>query len=212
MARSVDELKAVINKRNGLARPNQFMVELPSQDARTVNVLCTRVNLPGKQILTHERRIGMEFEKTAYGYAVDDVSMSFLLTNDYGIKKFFDNWKSIIINEETMEVGYKSDYQRTVKIHQLKRPIPNVSAGVDLGIFGQAGFTVRYGADTVYSVELKNAFPTTLQALELTNELDGFLEFTVQLSYTNWREINDVAEYGSVTVQKPTLPKLPFKI
>ena len=86
---TIQDLKSQISSRGGLSRPNQFMVELPSGDARAAYVLCTRVNLPGKQVLTHDRRINMAFEKVAYGYAVDDVTMSFLLTNDYGIKTFF---------------------------------------------------------------------------------------------------------------------------
>ena len=43
---SIEDLKSQISSRGGLARPNQFMVELPSGDSRAVNVLCTRVNLP----------------------------------------------------------------------------------------------------------------------------------------------------------------------
>ena len=128
---SIEDLKSQISSRGGLARPNQFMVELPSGDSRAVNVLCTRVNLPGKQIITHDRRINMEFEKIAYGYAVDDVSMTFLLTNDYVIKEFFNNWRSTILNEETMEVGYKVDYQHTIRIHQLKRPLNSTIRNVN---------------------------------------------------------------------------------
>ena len=51
----------------------------------------------------------MEFEKIAYGYAVDDISMSFLLTNDYYVKKYFDTWKTFIINENKQIANYKKD-------------------------------------------------------------------------------------------------------
>ena len=99
---SIDALKATLSSRGGIARPNRFAIELPSLNAggpivKAMNVLCRSASLPGKQITTMDRRIGMEFEKIAYGYAVDDVSMTFLMTNDYAIKDYFDSWKGIII-------------------------------------------------------------------------------------------------------------------
>ena len=66
---SIDELKSLATRRNGLARPNQFLVELPAIGGISpseMNILCTRASLPDKQILTADRRISMEFEKIAY--------------------------------------------------------------------------------------------------------------------------------------------------
>ena len=84
-----------------------------------------RKTMPGKQILTNDRRIGMEFSKVAYGYAVDDVTMTFYALNDYGIKKYLDNWTSTILDEENQTVAYKNEYQRDIRIHQLRKPIIN---------------------------------------------------------------------------------------
>lgn len=187
---SIQDLKSQISSRGGLARPNQFMVELPSGDSRAVNVLCTRVNLPGKQILTHDRRMNMEFEKIAYGYAVDDVSMTFLLTNDYVIKEFFNNWRSTILNEETMDVGYKIDYEHTIKIHQLKHPLDSTITNVN-------------ASNIVYSIELREAFPTTIQSIDLSNDLDSISELTVQISYTNWKAIQVQQQGASLKINRP---------
>ena len=60
---SVNQLKAAVSKGRGLASANQFLVELPSlgvYDTRELNVLCTNVNMPGRQIMTQERLIGMK--------------------------------------------------------------------------------------------------------------------------------------------------------
>ncbi len=184
---SVDELKSLVSAKQGFARSNQFLVELPSIggiSASEMNILCTRVSLPSKQILTADRRIGMEFEKVAYGYAVDDVAMSFYLLNDYGPRKYFDAWRNIVLDEDTLEVGYKVDYERPVKIHQLRRPFGNISSN-----FGPINLSAAIGGGTAYSIELLNAFPTTIQAVDFSNELDGLLEVSVQLSYTNWKRI-----------------------
>ena len=197
---SIEQLKSEISRGGGLARPNQFLVQLPSAESRALNILCTRASLPGKQILTHDRRINMQFEKVAYTFGVDDVSLSFLLTNDYSAKVYFDNWRKKILNEETLTVNYKTEYQESVRIHQLKRPIaPSINRGG-----GSNRLDVNIREDTVYSVELIDAFPTTLQAIEFTNELDAIAEFTVQLSYTNFRVIESPQGLASVTINRPS--------
>ena len=213
---TIEDLKSVATAKLGFARPNQFLVEMPpigsnafggvggflanllpsipnipnvletgTPSSREMNILCSSATLPGKQVLTSDRRIGMEFQKVAYGYAVDDVSLTFYLMNDYGVKTYFDAWIASTINEETGGVAYKSEYAKSIKIHQLRRAIKGKSIDI-----GPLSANVGIGGGTVYAVELINAFPTTLQAVELTNELDGLLQLTVQISYTRWRKID----------------------
>lgn len=195
---SIDELKSLVSRRNGLARPNQFLVELPAIGGISpseMNILCTRASLPDKQILTADRRISMEFEKIAYGYAVPDVSFSFLAMNDYGPRRYFDSWRSQIINEETLEVGYKVDYEFPVKIHQLKRPVAGFSRNV-----GPINVSLDIGGGSVYSVELINSFPTSIQSIDLSNELDGLVEVSVAMSFTNWKSIRSSQNFINASV------------
>lgn len=202
MTSSIDQLKSTIASKGGVARPNNFVVELPSIggiNPRDLNILCRTATLPGKQILTHERRIGMEFEKVAYGYAVDDVSLSFLMMNDYAIKEYFDNWRSLILDENGQTAKYKDDYEKRVVIHQLANSIPSVFVGsqinigpVNVGFQGDVGFPDRGKIDistTTYSCELIDAFPTSIGQIDFSNDLDGIIEMTVQLSYTNWKPV-----------------------
>lgn len=206
MVASIDRIKSTITSRGGIARPNNFLIELPSipgfnRASEPLNVLCTSASLPSKQITTIDRRIGMEFEKIAYGYAVDDISMSFLLTNDYYVKKYFDTWKTFIINENKQIANYKKDYQAKVVIHQLRNSIPKTAfdiqvgslpIGVDVTNFLNS-FTTKAGFNvglTAYSVELIDAFPTTINAIEFNNNPDALAELTVSMSYTNSRRIN----------------------
>lgn len=200
---NIDQLKSLASAKLGFARTNQFLVELPTtftsngffgalttfltsgnMGGGNLNLLCTSTTLPGKQIMTQDRRIDMVTEKVAYGYAVTDISMSFVLLNDYGTKKYFDEWKNSILNEESSFAKYKSEYAKPVKIHQLRKPMKNI--GADLG---PININVGIGGGSVYSCELIDAFPTTINEIELNNELDGLAQLNVQLSYTNWRTV-----------------------
>ena len=211
MASSVDELKALANTKLGFARNNRFLVTLPSfgggglfgfftegANARELNILCSNATLPAKQILTNERRIGMEFQKMAYGYAVDDVNMTFYLMNDYGVKEYFDTWRTVVLDEANMTAGYKNEYARTVTIHQLRQPLAGFSKQV-----GPIRFSGGIGGGTVYSVDLLEAFPIATSAVELSNDLDGLVQFSVSLAYTNWRRSSRTQGFINMDIDTP---------
>lgn len=204
---NIDQLKSLASSKLGFARQNNFLVQLPTDfggnsllgkiatlGANELNLLCSNVQLPGKQILTNDRRIGMEFEKVAYGYAVDDITMTFYAMNDYGIKKYLDNWMATTVNENAHIVAYKTQYQRDIRIHQLRKPAINKNLGL-----GPINLNIGLGQGTVYSVLLQDAFPTTVASIELNNELDGLVQVTAQFSYTKWKPVSDPQGFVSVS-------------
>lgn len=223
MANTVDELKALANTKLGFARPNRFLVTFPTNfgggggllggiiglltgggggaSGRELNILCSNTTLPAKIMLTSERRIGMEFQKVAYGYAVDDVSMTFYLMNDYGVKEYFDAWRNTAIPEEggnAFTSNYKSTYAKSITIHQLRQPLKGFSKQV-----GPIRFNAGIGGGTVYSVELLEAFPVATSAIELNNELDGLVQLTVTFAYTNWRRATNTQGFINMDIDTP---------
>ena len=219
MANSIEDIKALANTKIGFARPNKFLVTLPSvgvgggllngligafsgmgggASPRELNILCSNATMPAKQILTNDRRIGMEFQKIAYGYAVDDVSMTFYLMNDYGIKDYFDSWRSTILDESGQASNYKNEYAKTVTIHQLRQPLKGFSKQV-----GPIRFNAGLGGGTVYSVDLLDAFPIAASAIELNNELDGLVQLTVTFAYTNWRRASGGQNFINMDIDTP---------
>ena len=198
---SVDDLKAIASVKLGFARPNNYLVTLPDLggvSSRELNVLCRSTALPAKQVLTTDRRIGMEMQKIAYGYAVPDVSMTFYCMNDYGVKKYFDAWRDITVGEEIGELKYKNDYAKTVTIHQLRKPLVGLSKAL-----GPLRANIGIGGGSVYSVELREAFPTTISAIQLNNELDGLVELTVEMSYTNWYTAEAQQNFLNASISSP---------
>ena len=188
MVARLDEFKGLVAAKGGLARPNMFRVQLPTLPGATreeLNLLCRDVQLPSRQIMTRERTIGIDMKKMAYGYAVTDISMTFQLLNDYGVKQYFETWQNLCVNQNTKEIGYKSDYAFPVKIQQLQKNVAVPVYNKSLGVFQlENPITSK---DVVYECELIDAFPTSMNAVSLNNDLDGVMELNIQLSYTNWR-------------------------
>jgi hypothetical protein len=217
---SISEIKGIATSRLGFARTNSYIVTLPTfngggflgdvigsllpsipgltgtvANPRELNILCKSAEIPGKQILSVNRSIGMTNEKVAYGYAVNDLSMTFYVMNDYGTKNYFDKWMSYIADQDNNEVAYHNEYRKPVEIHQLRRPITqrNFSIGsVDIGL--------EIGGGTVHSVRLVNAYPTSMSSIALSNDLDGLVELTVQFSYKKWETIDGPQNFIGATI------------
>ena len=213
---SVDALKSIISSREGPAHGALFRVTLPSLSSainfidtgsREIDVLCTNVTMPGRQVMTQVRRVGIQSQKIAYDQAYDDVTMTFRLMNDYGAKKYFETWQELAVNPNTGEIGYASDYLHQIKIVQLKKgasfPIFNRSLGVPalppeianrlprVGPFdlaqGEIDIDLILGAKAVYTCTLIDAFPTGVSSFTL-GDANGsqLIEMSVTLSYKKW--------------------------
>jgi len=199
---SIDDMKALIGRRGGIARGNRFGVHITHplknsgifagkksivqegprnshtrevtefkdflQNGNDTYMLCSAVTLPGKRISTTEATHNHNLAKKPYSMATDEVSMTFLLTNDYYIKKYFDAWQEIIIDSTGphYKTRYKSEYVAQVEIQALY--------GNDSGQVG-------------YSNILENAYPIQVSAVELSEGSEGLMEVSVTWEYDNWR-------------------------
>ena len=208
---SIDTLKSTINRRGGVARGNRFAVYIthPSrgmnsllnfnpatllsnlisgdgvnagdfiQDPRDMFLLCKSCTLPGKRISTTEATHNHNLSKKPYSAATDEVTMSFIMTNDYYIKKYFDMWQEMIVDTsgDHYKTFYKNDYVTDVTIQQL-------SASNDV-IPG-------------YSIQLRNAYPIQVGAMELDNESEGLLEVSIKWEYDNFKSVGLIDGFEDV--------------
>lgn len=218
----IDDFLSEVSKGGGMAMGNMFKVRLPNLngDARAMSLLCTSVTLPGRQMLSAEKRTGMDLEKIAYGYATEDVTMSFYILNDYRSKLYFETWQNLVVNQNTKEVGYHQDYTFDVEIQQLRKgvgfnikkkklfdagKIPSSIRGrlPRLGPLdfaqGQFDLNLITPDDVIYKCKLIDAYPTSLTAVELSAE-SNVIQVSVQLSYKNWSS-EDGGGVGSQLVQ-----------
>ena len=206
---SIDDFKSQVGKGGGMAMGNLFKIFLPplTGDAREMNLLCKAASLPGRQILSTEKQIGLQTTKVAYCHAVEDITLTFYCLNDMKVREYFEIWQNLAVNQETQEVGYFDNYTHPVIIQHIKKgtafPIKKkeiYDAGkipsfirnrlprlgpLDLAQ-GEFDLNLVFGDDITYTVVLDKAYPTTLQAIELSNDGE-LLEVSVQLSFKNWK-------------------------
>lgn len=217
MVANIDQLKSLVTQRRGMAVPTLFKVEMPSLGSGRFNVgelnlLCSNVNLPGRQIMTQDREIGGVVTKVANNHAHADVNLTFRVLNDYMVKQYFETWQGLAVNQggQGDEVGlrYASNYTHPVKISQLQKgfgfpifkkalPTPKLPPELQnrlpvIGPFdfaqGEFDLNLITGDQIVYECMLEGAFPTTMNAVSLSDAGNNtVVEMSVQLSYRRWR-------------------------
>jgi hypothetical protein len=186
MPNSVDDMKALLSKRKSIARGNRYGVHIShptlrnSQgsdnnwvtDGRDTWILCTAATIPGKRISTTEATHNHHLAKKPYSMATDEVSMTFLVTGDYYMKKYFDLWQEMIVDStgNHYKTYYKKDYVADVTITALQ---------------GDKDDTVGY------SIILMNAYPIQVSQIELGEGVEGIVEVTVTWEYDNWKTTKD---------------------
>lgn len=171
---TIDTLKSTISRRNGLARSNRFnIIMVPPEEAfgdrenlRDISILCESCSLPGRQIQTLDHTYFKQQIKVAESFINDDVSFTFNLTSDYFIKEIFDKWTNLIIDRNSFKKNYDSVYKRDVDIYQQN--IENKD---------------------VYGVKLINAFPITVQAIDLNSSEGETQKITVTFTYEDFEEL-----------------------
>lgn len=170
MAGSISEFKSSFS--TDLARPNRFDVTIPipigmlpyRNTSRRLNLRCESAELPGRAVATTGMKIyGIE-EKFPYMTSYNDISLTFIVSDDMQEKKFFDAWLNWISPSFSFDVKYKADYAVTVRVNQY-----------DLG------------TKSSYSVDLIDTFPIAVNPLQLDWSSDGVHKLTVTFAYTKWR-------------------------
>ena len=201
---SIERLKSLISKKGGLAKANRFNVMFtpPTQsllnldlqgmissaisgnfnaknlvnDPRDISLLCDSVVIPGKQISTLDYQTTKNSVKIPYGYVQDDVSLGFLLTNDYYMKTIFDKWINSIVDLDKYCVAYKDDITCDVVIQQLdEQDVP------------------------IYGVKLEGAYPVSMSEVALSNESTSQIQkMNVSFAYDKCVPEGAISSTGSL--------------
>jgi len=171
MAGSIADFKASFSKE--LARPSKFDVNIPVPlgmvpyrgTSRMLTMRCENAELPGRTIATTSMKIYGVEEKFPYMSSYNDLSLTFIVSDDMKEKLFFDAWLNWINPNTSYNLKYKQDYSVALRINQY-----DVENKVS------------------YSVDLVDAYPIAVNGLDLNWSADGYHKLTVTFAYTSWRD------------------------
>jgi hypothetical protein len=186
-------------RQEGLAAPNRFEVKIlpPSSlanftnQSRTISLFCEISNLPGMSITTKGHRIyGSAYQRPVSAeFNGESISMTFYVDRNMNTKAFFDAWMFKIVNPNSFNVAYQSDYVSQIEITQLDR-----------------------ADNTTYNISLEDAFPRAINMMDLnmgsTNQAH---QLTVTFAYRRWFPTHGLIEsldLGS-SVLFPRMPRGP---
>ena len=174
----VSDFMSKIGGKGMYAKRNKFTVEITKPETmnpgasggvppETIEFLVKSVSFPGRSFGTATYRSRGKFAlDVPYEMVEEPVDITFLGTNDWAARGFWNDWIDHIQNVDDYNMNYYKDFIGTIKIRCY-----NDWAEMD-------GVTHR--------VTLHEAWPKSIGAIELGWESSEMVDFTVSISYSWW--------------------------
>jgi hypothetical protein len=190
MASGINDFKASF--KTDLARPSRFDVQINAPlalipymgDVRRLIYRCDSAQLPGRTFATAEQKIGSNpVEKYPYLTTYNDIDLTFIVDDDMKQKVFFDQWLELINPTLNFNYQYKQNYATIITVNQYD--VTNKLS---------------------YSVDLYDAYPISMNQLDLDWSSDGFHKLSVTFAYTRWQNnsvqnlVQNILQQGLSTV------------
>ena len=148
--------------RTGSIEGNGWGVE-SSQVPSKIEFLASAASLPGKSFATTTHRMYGFGLDVPYEASYEPVQLTFLNTNDYSPRTFFEDWMANIARIKSYNMHYYNDFISTV----------NISAYDDLN-------------DKKYECRLIESWPKSMSAIEMGWDGQDVQTFTVDIQYSWW--------------------------
>ena len=164
------DISGVIN--SALGRQSQAVRSTNPTLTRYLSLQCEAAKFPGKTLQTADVKIYGPIFKVPYQTMYEDMSFTFLCTNDFFERKLFDKWMESIQPTDTNNMRFPKS--------NLTRYMTNVT------IIQYDDFIKQ-----IYAVELIDAFPIGVAPQELSWSEEGFHRLSIQFAYQKYRTIYD---------------------
>ena len=160
-----------------VAKPSRFEVTIGSKSYNGINsndliLRCETAELPSRTYATAEQKFGSNpVEKFPYQVQFNDLNLTFIVDDDMLAKYFFDGWLEAVVPSSNYNPNYKNTYSTTINIRQY-----------------------RNNNEPSYSVDLFEAYPISVNQLDLDWSAEGHHKLTVVFAYTSWQK-NSKSKY-----------------
>lgn len=155
-----------------LARPSRFDVLLPIpfamtpyiSSSRSLQYRCEATQLPGRTFATTEQKTYGPIEKHPYLTTFNDIDLTIIVDDDMNQKIFFDAWLNYINPHYNNNFRYRDEYSTTLTVNQYD--VTN---------------------ELSYSINLYNAYPVSINQMDLNWNDDGYHRLLVTFAYSFWK-------------------------
>ena len=130
---------------------------------------CESAELPGRTILTQDAKVYGPTYKVPYQSQYNEITLTFLCTNEFWERKLFDRWLEAIMPSDTNNLRFpkgSQTYMTPIKVIQYDDFIKQI-----------------------YAVELIDAFPIGISAQTLNWSDDNFHRLSVQFTYLKYKPV-----------------------
>ena len=171
----IDTLKSKIG---GFAKGNRYNVIFSGAGVAGLDLavrgnlqyLCESVSLPTKGIASNAHDVYGPPREIPYRETFTEAALSFIVDDNFTIKRFFDQWQEKIINPETGNVNYWNNFVATINITRLSN---------DATSFAEAS--------NMYKIELREAYPSAVGEIALGHtQGNEILRLSVTFKYRKW--------------------------
>jgi len=183
-------------REDSLARVNRFevfinppagMINKNRSNAGAVSLYCEMASLPPVNISTKSFKIFGPTYQRPFGaeYGGEGISLTFHIDRDMQVKKFFDDWTATVVDPDTGLVNYQEDYISTINLRQLDEQ-----------------------ENVTYELELYEAFPRSINLLELNNSAQNQTHrLNVLFAYRYWKDKS--REFQTTPMDIPRIRRFP---
>ena len=131
------ELRKTFADHGGIARGQKFKVEItgaPVTIPEDLQLMCETVSLPTRSAATNELSMYGPVQSFPYRFTFTEASLNFYLTEDFAIKKLFDEWIEKIVDPISGDLGYFDDYKCQIKISKFASKHTRTSESPDYAV------------------------------------------------------------------------------
>ena len=186
-------------REDSLARVNRFevfiippagMVSKNRANAGAVSLYCEMASLPPVNISTKSFKIFGPTYQRPFGaeFGGEGISLTFHVDRDMQVKKFFDEWTATVVDPDSGLVGFQEDYISTLTLKQLNEH-----------------------DEVTYELELEEAFPRSVNLLELNNSAQNQTHrLNVLFAYRYWKNVSPEFQTMPMDIPRQRLfPQVP---
>ena len=172
---AVSEFMSKVDNLGSYAKRNRYTVEIIKPTAMvssiqpaTIEFLVKTVSFPARSFGSTTYRSGGKFAlEVPYEMTEEPIDLTFLGTNDWSARKFWNDWIEHIQSTDSYNMTYYKNFIGTVKISVYNETEGQVNT-------------------PTHTVTLHEAWPKSIGAVELGWENSELVDFTVSVAYSWW--------------------------